>query len=635
MGHSVTIKQSLYGLILSFVGLLCLPTSVAAENRILEKAHWEDTSAQVTFEQLSKVAVFKPYDTILNKGFTPSANWVRVKIAARQPSDPDRLVLVIRPIYLDQIELYDPADAVNQHEPRLTGDAQPWAEAEFESIHHTFVIPALSQERYVYLRLVSTSTHAFYVQALTPKAMLQQENKLLHLYAALMAGLFTFWILVVLAWLRDREPLNGLFVIRQIVLIVYTACFLGYHRLLFHNWIDSLTLDHFYSWVVTLMPSMTYLFEYRMLSEYKLPKWSRFMLWAIVPLVCIAPVFMAFDLVREALQLNVQIVGLLSVMVFVIALSIQQNPQLSELPQKYQLPKFAVVTYYCLVFLILIFFVLPTLGVIKASLLTVYGILFYGLSAGLFMTVLLIVRSKKMEDLRIEISQSLLKSQSELAAETLRRQDQSRLLSMLMHEIKTPLAVIDMAMASRTKEDKATGYIERAIDNMKSILDRCVQTDRMIDRGFQINRQTLQLSKQIDNWVQERKEGPDRFELNLQPNLQIDSDLQCLQIIVSNLMENAFKHGHPTASLVIKVEGNRWENGQPGVLVSFSNLPGASAWPDEAQLFGKYYRSGPAQRVSGTGLGLYLSRNLAEQLGGSLRYRTDQLHLIFELWLPS
>jgi signal transduction histidine kinase len=240
-----------------------------------------------------------------------------------------------------------------------------------------------------------------------------------------------------------------------------------------------------------------------------------------------------------------------------------------------------------------------------------------------------------MEDLRIEISQSLLKSQSELAAETLRRQDQSRLLSMLMHEIKTPLAVIDMAMASRTKEDKATGYIERAIDNMKSILDRCVQTDRMIDRGFQINRQTLQLSKQIENWVQERKEGPDRFGLTLQSNLQIDSDLQCLQIIVNNLIENAFKHGHPTAPLVIKVEGNHWESGQAGVLLSFTNLPGASAWPDEAQLFGKYYRSGPAQRVSGTGLGLYLSRNLAEQLGGSLRYRTDQLHLIFELWLPS
>ena len=52
MGLSITIKQSLYGLILSFVGLLCLPTSVAAENRILEKAQWEDTSAQVSFEQL-------------------------------------------------------------------------------------------------------------------------------------------------------------------------------------------------------------------------------------------------------------------------------------------------------------------------------------------------------------------------------------------------------------------------------------------------------------------------------------------------------------------------------------------------------------------------------------------------------
>jgi signal transduction histidine kinase len=66
-----------------------------------------------------------------------------------------------------------------------------------------------------------------------------------------------------------------------------------------------------------------------------------------------------------------------------------------------------------------------------------------------------------------------------------------------------------------------------------------------------------------------------------------------------------------------------------------SNLPGPSGWPDVDKIFAKYYRSGGAQRRSGTGLGLYLSRSMAERLGGTLRYIPDQQNIRFELWLPA
>lgn len=612
-----------------------MPVNGWAADRILELAHWEDKTAAVSFEQLPQVASFKPYDTILNKGFTDAADWVRVKIAARQAGEPEQLVLVIRPVYLDRIELYDPVDKAQSNKVRAAGDTVPWKDSEFESIHHTFIIPALSQERYVWLRLTTTSTHALNVQVLTPKEMLLQESKLLHVYAALLAGLVVVLILVLLAWARDRDAIIGYFVLRQVITFIYTASFFGYHRFIFHESISEANLNSFYSWLVLLMPGLTFIFEYRFLSQYSLPNWAKGLMWLITALVCVSPVAMGLGWVRESLQMGVVVVGLIGISIFVVSLSIQTRSVDRHDFKSYLLPKSVVCLYYGVIFFILILFVLPALGVIKASIWTVYGVLFYGVSSGVFMTVLLIVRSQKMESLRLEMSQNLLKSQADLSAETMRRQDQSRLLSMLMHEIKTPLSVIDMAMRRRGHEDKNAGYVERAIDNMKEILDRCVQTDRMMDGKFELQIQTVNLTYQLLVWVGERKEAANRFELNLLEDVVVATDLQCLQIIVNNLLENAFKHGHSSAPLTVSLKTNQAFNERLGVQIEICNLPGPSGWPNVAQLFDKYYRSSQAQRQSGTGLGLYLSYNLASQLGGSLRYRTAEGRIIFDLWLPS
>lgn len=64
------------------------------------------------------------------------------------------------------------------------------------------------------------------------------------------------------------------------------------------------------------------------------------------------------------------------------------------------------------------------------------------------------------------------------------------------------------------------------------------------------------------------------------------------------------------------------------------NTPGLAGWPDEARLFEKYYRSTGAQRDSGSGLGLFLSRQLAQSLGGSLDYTPGPHHVEFTLWIP-
>ena len=70
------------------------------------------------------------------------------------------------------------------------------------------------------------------------------------------------------------------------------------------------------------------------------------------------------------------------------------------------------------------------------------------------------------------------------------------------------------------------------------------------------------------------------------------------------------------------------------VRLELNNLPGKAGWPDAAQVFDKYYRAPQAQRQSGTGLGLYLVKNLTQALGGEIAYEPDAAVVRFVLTLP-
>ena len=59
---------------------------------------------------------------MFSRGYTKAAVWVKVDItppANAQPDDP--LTVLIKPVFLDQIQLFDPLDT--RGVPRIAGDA--------------------------------------------------------------------------------------------------------------------------------------------------------------------------------------------------------------------------------------------------------------------------------------------------------------------------------------------------------------------------------------------------------------------------------------------------------------------------------------------------------------------------------
>ena len=96
-----------------------------------------------------------------------------------------------------------------------------------------------------------------------------------------------------------------------------------------------------------------------------------------------------------------------------------------------------------------------------------------------------------------------------------------------------------------------------------------------------------------------------------------------------NLIENACKYGASESPVQVKLEAH---NSQ--ACVEVSNLVSPSDWPDPDKVFDKYYRSPHARRQAGTGLGLYLAKNLMQVLGGNIKYCPQAAQVRFVVSLP-
>ncbi|MEX1126391.1 MAG: ATP-binding protein, partial [Acidimicrobiia bacterium] len=98
--------------------------------------------------------------------------------------------------------------------------------------------------------------------------------------------------------------------------------------------------------------------------------------------------------------------------------------------------------------------------------------------------------------------------------------------------------------------------------------------------------------------------------------------------IVRNLISNALRYGGPEINVNVET--------QPGVgsLVVVDNGPGI---PEELRprVFDAYTRGDqPLGLAPSLGLGLHISRTLAELMSGSLTYSYENGESIFELTLP-
>lgn len=219
-----------------------------------------------------------------------------------------------------------------------------------------------------------------------------------------------------------------------------------------------------------------------------------------------------------------------------------------------------------------------------------------------------------------------------LTLEIRRRSEQDRFLSMLSHELKTPLSVIQMTLSSLAAPAESKRRVLRAITDVVAVVDRSLQADRLQRNRVRVTTAPCQVATVVTDLVNDCV-APDRITVTM-PTLPIcQTDTQLLRVVLTNLIDNALKYAAPGSHIELTANTDT-RLGHAGIRVDVSNLPGPAGMPDGKQVFKKYYRAAGAQGKSGSGLGLYIASGVARVLGGNLCYQPSTEMVTFSLWIP-
>jgi ABC-type nitrate/sulfonate/bicarbonate transport system substrate-binding protein len=248
-----------------------------------------------------------------------------------------------------------------------------------------------------------------------------------------------------------------------------------------------------------------------------------------------------------------------------------------------------------------------------------------------------LARRKISEAMRLQAANA------EVEKERWLRSELNRFMSMLGHELKTPLAVIDTTVQSLELQPGAElpalasrhERIRQAINRLDSLINDVLARDRLDAAVWKTHSQVWPISSLIDAVLstyghrssEDIDYGEQVFELNMLNShcrLVINAenywasgygDLQLLQVAINNLIDNAVKYGDVNG--VIKLD---FKIINPSILrISVANKSDRLTKLQLTNIFDKYSRIGENNEVAGAGLGLYLVKHIINLHRGSIR----------------
>jgi two-component system phosphate regulon sensor histidine kinase PhoR len=213
------------------------------------------------------------------------------------------------------------------------------------------------------------------------------------------------------------------------------------------------------------------------------------------------------------------------------------------------------------------------------------------------------------------------------------------------HELRTPLAAVYGAVRTLRREDVQLSEYDHAqfLEMIESEATRLAKIVDQILLAGQLDADAVELEltecdpAEIAAGVIESASThvPPSISLNLDAERAqpVACDPNKLRQVLVNLVDNAVKYSPQGGEVVLRVES---DNGSCRIDVSDHGLgipPG-----EQSRIFEKFYRLDPQQTqgVGGSGLGLYICRELVERMDGTLTVESEPGRgSRFSLVLPS
>jgi signal transduction histidine kinase len=210
--------------------------------------------------------------------------------------------------------------------------------------------------------------------------------------------------------------------------------------------------------------------------------------------------------------------------------------------------------------------------------------------------------------------------------------EKSDFVATISHELRTPMtAVFGAATTLLHREQELSDQqrrqllevIEAEARRLAHITEEVLLTSKLDREEVRIAHEPVDVAEVVRTTVEamgNRPAGDAAIELDVESDLRPASgDRDRLQQVVLNLLDNAVKYGGGNG-VSVRVGT---ENGT--ICIDVTDRGPGIGLADQDRIFEKFYRADPqlAQAPAGTGLGLYISRELVTRMGGTLRVTSD------------
>ncbi len=206
-------------------------------------------------------------------------------------------------------------------------------------------------------------------------------------------------------------------------------------------------------------------------------------------------------------------------------------------------------------------------------------------------------------------------------------------LSVASHELRTPITTLTLQLdalyrtlqqAPQTLQETLSRRLEvtrRQVNRLTALVTTLVDVSRITSGRVQLARQLADLVEVsrlvIERLADDALRGGSSLRLTQDGPVWGDFDISRVDQVLTNLLSNAIRYG----------------GGKPIVIGAVREGDKARLWVEDrgigipqehqARIFQQYERAVPSSNYGGLGLGLWISRQLVEAMGGTISVRSE------------
>ena len=200
---------------------------------------------------------------------------------------------------------------------------------------------------------------------------------------------------------------------------------------------------------------------------------------------------------------------------------------------------------------------------------------------------------------------------------------QRNFLLSVTHELNSPIAGVQLNLETILNRKLDTETRNQLLKNalqqnsrLKNLVENILTSTRLEENVLQLNLQPNNISELLQNITGDFKSASEAIDIsNVQPEICALIDPLAFESVIKNILENAIKYNQKNSPIIITT---KTEKG--AVFIDIKDQGLGITNEEQQKVFARFFRiqNEETRTTKGTGLGLYIVKQLTELMGGEV-----------------